>query len=83
MKMLYRLAFVLPVVACLVSCTPNLLFRTWPNFDASIVLDGAGQIDPYVENGTAYDRATFDIGQFKNVVHPDNATIRRSNAPAI
>jgi len=50
--------------------------------DGSLRIDGRGPSDN-VENGTAYDRATVDVGSAKRIVLPDSATVRRmgDNAP--
>jgi hypothetical protein len=45
--------------------------------DGSLRIDGRGPSD-IVENGTAYDRATVDIGSAKRIVLPDSATVRRT-----
>jgi hypothetical protein len=42
------------------------------------LLNGEVRVDDMVENGTAYDRATIDLGNAKKVVLPDNAVVRRS-----
>lgn len=46
--------------------------------DPSVVLDKGPAPSWYVQNGTAYDRATVDIGSAKTVIVPDTATVRRT-----
>jgi hypothetical protein len=48
--------------------------------DPSLVLDRQPAPNPDVENGTAYDRATVDVGAARTVVLPDTATVRRAPA---
>jgi len=45
--------------------------------DSSLRIDGRGPSD-IVENGTAYDRATVDIGSANRIVLPNSATVRRT-----
>jgi hypothetical protein len=45
--------------------------------DPSVLIDETDQIDPKVENGTAFDRAIIDLGSTKKVVLPREATIHR------
>jgi len=45
--------------------------------DGSLRIDGRGPSDK-VENGTAYDRATVDVGSAKRILLPDSATVRRT-----
>jgi hypothetical protein len=46
--------------------------------DSSVVVNKKFPVDPKVENGTAYDRATVDLGKVTKVVLPDDATVRRA-----
>lgn len=48
--------------------------------DPSVVVNEKFRFDPKVENGTAYDRASVDLGTAKKVVLPDTATVRRAGA---
>lgn len=45
--------------------------------DPTVVPDSREAPSPWVENGTAYDRATLDLGGAKKLVLPAEATIRR------
>jgi hypothetical protein len=49
--------------------------------DSSIVPEEGTKIDPNVENGTVYDRATVEIRDALKVVFPENTTIRRGGNP--
>jgi hypothetical protein len=46
--------------------------------DLSVAMNLELRVDDKVENGTAYDRATVDLGKAKKVVLPDSAVIRRA-----
>jgi len=46
--------------------------------DPSLTTDRHRAPSDNVENGTAYDRATVDIGSAKRIVLPDTATVRRT-----
>src|SRR5262245_11761210 len=46
--------------------------------DPSVSLDRHRAPSDMVENGTAYDRATVEVGSATRIVLPDNATVRRT-----
>lgn len=75
MKLSVKLRWLLLLgVLALVIGTVMLLTGWRPNFDRSIVL--TGQFGK-VENGSAFDKATVDLGKCTNVIVPDNAEVRR------
>jgi hypothetical protein len=71
--------YCLIALATLLAIACGLWLLGWrPNFDRSIELS---DIFGSVENGSAYDRATVDLGNVKKVVLPDDVVLRRVGDP--
>lgn len=61
---------VVTIALCLTGCSTD--------GDPSVTTDRHRAPSDNVENGTAHDRATVDLGSAKRIVLPDTATVRRT-----
>lgn len=74
----------MPAVIRLVSGTLGLICLTSCRLDPSVVTADKFRIDRIdwnVENGSAYDRSTVELGASNKVVLPEDAVVRRSGVP--